>query len=261
MTAPNPVVALHKLCKSYGALEVTANVSLTIQPGEIHALIGPNGAGKSTLIKQIVGEVRPDSGQVLLDGKDVTQWDMAKRARAGIGRMFQVSSVMPAFTVLQNVVLALQGREQRVYSMLRHALSHSDTTEQALDVLEQLGLHARAQVLAANVSHGERRRLELAMAIALRPRIYLLDEPMAGIGSEGTQEMLALIASLREQAPVLLVEHDMDAVFSLADRISVLDYGRLLMTGTPEQVRANPEVLSAYLGDDSMPTANTEPTP
>ena len=258
MTQQAPVIELNKLCKSYGALEVTVDLSLAIQPGEIHALIGPNGAGKSTLIKQIVGEALPDSGQVLFSGQDVTRWDMAKRARAGIGRMFQVSSVMPAFTVLQNVMLALQGREQRVYSMLRHALSHRASRDEAMAVLEQLGLQSRTAVLAANVSHGERRRLELAMAMALRPSVYLLDEPMAGIGSEGTQDMLDLISALRQQAPVLLVEHDMDAVFSLADRISVLDYGRLLMTGTPAEVRSNPAVLSAYLGDDAMPTTHSE---
>jgi branched-chain amino acid transport system ATP-binding protein len=249
----HPVVELCNLCKSYGSLEVTANVSLTVQPGEIHALIGPNGAGKSTLIKQIVGEALPDSGRVLLDGRDVTSWGMAKRARAGVGRIFQISSVLPAFTVLQNVVLAVQGREQRVYGFWKQALSFHKSCDDAMDVLEKLGLHQRCEVLAGNLSHGERRRLELAMAMALRPKIYLLDEPMAGIGSEGTQDMLSLIASLRTHAPVLLVEHDMDAVFSLADRISVLDYGHLIMTGTPDEVRRNEQVLSAYLGHDGMP--------
>jgi branched-chain amino acid transport system ATP-binding protein len=249
------VIELQDLHKSYGALTVTSGVSLDVRVGEIHALIGPNGAGKSTLIKQIVGEALPDSGCVRLNGQDVTDWSVAKRARAGIGRIFQVSSVIPEFTALENMVLAVQGREQRVYGLWRRALSFRSSHDDAMAVLAQLQLQNRADVLASSLSHGERRRLELAMAIALRPLVYLLDEPMAGIGAEGTQEMMAVIAQLRAHAPVLLVEHDMDAVFSLADRISVLDYGRLLITGTPDEVRANAEVLSAYLGDDDVPEA------
>ncbi len=246
-----PVLALRNLRKSFGALAATDDVSLTLLPGEIHALIGPNGAGKSTLIKQITGEIRPDSGSVAFMGRAIDGLDVAARARLGLARSFQVSAVIPDFTVRQNVMLALMGASGRVFRFFRPALSDHSLTGPAQDHIAAAGLSDRAGVKAAELSHGERRKLEIAMALALSPKAFLLDEPMAGMGLEGAAQLTELLSNLRRKAPILLVEHDMDAVFALADRISVLVYGRVIATGSVAEIRAHPEVQRSYLGDEA----------
>lgn len=246
-----PVLELANLRKSFGALTATDDVALTLMPGEIHALIGPNGAGKSTLIKQIVGEIRPDSGSVRFMGRAIDGLDVAARARLGLARSFQVSAVIPDFTVRQNVMLAVMGASGRVFRFLRPALRDTNLTAPADAHIAAAGLAARAEVKAAELSHGERRKLEIAMALALAPKAFLLDEPMAGMGLEGAAQLTALLSGLRHKAPILLVEHDMDAVFALADRISVLVYGRIIATGTVAEIRAHPEVQRSYLGDEA----------
>lgn len=246
-----PILELTGLRKSFGALVATDDVSLTLRPGEIHALIGPNGAGKSTLIRQITGEIRPDQGSIRFEGQVIDGLDAAARARLGLARSFQVSSVIPDFTVLQNVMLAVAGASGNAFGLLRPALSDRRLTEPASFHIEQAGLSGRAGVKAAELAHGERRKLEIAMALALRPRAFLLDEPMAGMGLEGGRQLTAILSDLRTEAPILLVEHDMDAVFALADRISVLVYGRIIATGTVDEIRANPEVRRSYLGEEA----------
>ena len=247
----DPVLELHDLCKAFGALRATDGVTLDLRRGEIHALIGPNGAGKSTLIKQITGELRQDSGSIRFEGRAIDRLDAAARARLGLARSFQVSSVVADFTVLENVMLAALGAGGGVFRFHRSALSDRQLTEPARFQIERAGLAGRDGVAAAALSHGERRRLEFAMALALRPRAFLLDEPMAGMGAEGAREMTAILSGLREEAPILLVEHDMDAVFALADRVSVLVYGRVIATGTVAEIRADPAVRAAYLGEDA----------
>lgn len=243
-----PVLQVEALTRRFGALLASDAVSLELRAGEIHALIGPNGAGKSTLIKQIAGELVPDTGAVRFLGRDMAGLDPAARARLGLGRSFQVSSVAADFTALQNVMLAVQGASHRIYRFFRAAGRDGTLTGPAAELLGRVGLAGRERVPAAELSHGERRRLEIAMALALRPRAFLLDEPMAGMGAEGTVQLTDLLDELRHEAPILLVEHDMDAVFALADRITVLSYGRVLASGTVDEVRANAEVQEAYLG-------------
>lgn len=251
MRDEEPVLEISGLCKSFGALTATDDVSLTLRPGEIHALIGPNGAGKSTLIKQITGEIRPDRGTIRFEGQSIDGLDGAARARLGLARSFQVSSVIPDFTVLQNVMLAVAGASGHVFRFLRPALADPALTEPAIFHLTQAGLAERQQVAAAELSHGERRKLEIAMALALRPRAFLLDEPMAGMGTEGGRQLTAILSRLKSDAPILLVEHDMDAVFALADRISVLVYGRIIASGSVAEIRADPEVRRSYLGEEA----------
>ncbi len=243
------VLRVEGVTKRFGALVASDAVSLDLREGEIHALIGPNGAGKSTLIKQISGEMRPDAGRVEFLGQDVGGHDPAARARMGLARSFQVSCVAPDFTVLQNVVLAVQGATGRTYRFLRPVLKDPMLVEPALALLERVDMANRARVRASELSHGERRALEIAMALALRPKAFLLDEPMAGMGAEGAAKMTELLDGLRHEAPILLVEHDMDAVFRLADRITVLSYGRVLASGTVAEVRADRQVQEAYLGE------------
>ena len=244
-----PILETRGLVKRFGALTATDDVSITLMPGEIHALIGPNGAGKSTLIKQIAGEIRPDAGAVRFAGADVTGLDAVARARLGLGRTFQVSAVAPAFSALQNVVLAVQGASRRTFRFLRPALGDPALVGPAMACLAAVGLEGRAGVRAAELSHGERRQLEIAMALALEPRAFLLDEPMAGMGPEGSRTLTGFLDGLRRRAPILLVEHDMDAVFALADRISVLVYGRVIATGSVAEITADPAVRAAYLGE------------
>ncbi len=247
----DPVLAVDGVTKSFGGLAACREVSLDLQPGEIHALIGPNGAGKSTLIKQIAGELKPDEGRICFLGRDVTNMDVASRAQLGLGRSFQISAVVPDFTVLQNVALAALGAEQRVFRFMRAALSDRTLTKRADLELDRVRLSQSRAARASDISHGERRRLELAMALALKPKAFLLDEPMAGLGAEGGAEMTALLSQLRAEAPILLVEHDMDAVFSLANRISVLVYGEIIATGSVDEIRADANVRRAYLGEEA----------
>ncbi|MBN9243721.1 MAG: ABC transporter ATP-binding protein [Mesorhizobium sp.] len=244
-----PVLEISDLRKSFGALKATDGVSLTLLPGEIHALIGPNGAGKSTLIHQISGSLKPDSGSIRFLGRDVGGLDMAGRARLGLGRSFQISSLMPEFSALRNVMLAVQARQGSSFRFLRPVTSDAGLTEPAMAMLERVGLAGRAGVPAAELSHGERRQLEIAVALALGPKAFLFDEPMAGMGPEGSRALTKFLDDLRREAPILLVEHDMEAVFALADRISVLVYGRIVATGTADDIRNDPEVRRAYLGE------------
>ena len=244
-----PVLVAERLSRSFGALRAADDVSLELSSGEIHALIGPNGAGKSTLIKLITGELAPDRGRVAFLGRDLARVDTAGRARLGLARTYQVSSVAPDFTVLQNVLLAVQGATGRSFRFFRPALADRDLTGRAADHIARAGLSGREGVRGAELSHGERRKLEIAMALALRPRAFLMDEPMAGMGAEGAAELGAVLDGLRHEAPILLVEHDMDAVFALSDRISVLAEGRVIATGTAREIRADPEVRRVYLGE------------
>lgn len=246
-----PVLDIRNVSKAFGGLKASDDVSLDLRPGEIHALIGPNGAGKSTLIKQIAGEIAPDRGQIHFNGRDVAALGQEARARAGLARSFQVSSVIPAMTALQNVQLAVMGHSRRVFGFLRPVRRDRDLIDRATVHLAEVGLEARVDVPAAALSHGERRQLEVAMALALQPKAFLLDEPMAGMGPDGSLRLTGFLDKLRTEAPILLVEHDMDAVFALADRVSVLVYGRVIATGTVAEVRANPQVQTAYLGEST----------
>lgn len=244
-----PVLEIRDLRKTFGALKATDGVSLTLMPGEIHALIGPNGAGKSTLIHQISGSISPDSGTIRFLGRDMAGIDMAARARAGLGRSFQISSLAPEFSALRNVMLAVQARQGSSFRFFRPVSSDVSLTGPAMEMLERVGLAARAHLPAAELSHGERRQLEIAIALALDSKTFLFDEPMAGMGPEGSKALTKFLDGLRHEAPILLVEHDMDAVFALADRISVLVYGRIIATGTVDEIRGDPEVRRAYLGE------------
>ena len=237
------------LTKSFGALRACDGIDFDVAEGETHAVIGPNGAGKTTFISQLAGNLRPDAGAIRFAGEDVTRLPAHKRARKGFARSFQITSVFPDFTALHNVALAVQARLGRT-GFWRPARSDRALIEPARQLLEEVGLGQRTDVLAVNMSHGEHRQLEVAMALATKPRLLLLDEPMAGMGIEESQRMIALLASLKRRQTIILVEHDMDAVFRLADRISVLVYGRVIATGLPEEIRANPEVRTAYLGED-----------
>jgi branched-chain amino acid transport system ATP-binding protein len=239
------------LCKSFGALRASDGISFDVRPGETHAVIGPNGAGKTTFISQLAGNLRPDSGRIRFAGEDITALPAPRRARKGLARSFQITSVYPEFSALQNVALAVQAHAGHSFRFWRDARHDPALTGPARKVLEEVGLGARVDILAANLAHGEQRQLEVAMALATGPRLLLLDEPMAGMGTEESQRMIALLSSLKRKQTLILVEHDMDAVFRLADRISVLVYGRVIATGAPDEVRANPEVRAAYLGEDA----------
>jgi branched-chain amino acid transport system ATP-binding protein len=246
-----PILAVDGLTRSFGALRATDGVSLEVQPHQIHAQIGPNGAGKTTLLAQIAGELAPDAGTIRFLGRDIGALPVARRARMGLARTFQISSLAPAFSALRNVMLAVQagqGTSLRFWTPVRadHRL-----VEPAMAALERVGLADRAQERVDTLSHGERRQVELAVALAMRPRLLLLDEPMAGLGVEDSRRITDVLAGLRAETAMLLIEHDMDAVFTLADQISVLVSGRVIATGTPDAIRASAEVREAYLGDAS----------
>ena len=245
-----PVLQTRGISKSFGALKASSDVSLDLRVGEIHALIGPNGAGKSTLIKQIAGNMKPDSGSVHFLGQDVTALDTVARARLGLGRTFQISALAMEFTVLQNAVLGALGARGDVMRFFRPVMKDRALVERASEALERVGLQDHAATRTAELSHGQRRQLEVAVALTLKPRAFLMDEPMAGLGAGGSKRLTGFLDGLRAEAPILLVEHDMDAVFALADRISVLVYGQVIATGTAAEIRANPEVRRAYLGEE-----------
>ena len=237
------------LTKTFGALRACDGIDFDVREGETHAVIGPNGAGKTTFISQLAGNLRPDAGTVRFGGADITTLPAPKRARLGLARSFQITSVYPEFSVLDNVALAVQARSGRT-GFWKPARADRTLTEPAQRVLEEVGLAQRKNVLAANLAHGEQRQLEVAMALATDPRLLLLDEPMAGMGTEESQRMIALLSKLKKTKTIILVEHDMDAVFRLADRISVLVYGRVIATDVPERIKANVEVRKAYLGEE-----------
>jgi branched-chain amino acid transport system ATP-binding protein len=249
---PESLLELHGLYKRFGGLTVTDDVSLTVLPGEIHAIIGPNGAGKTTLINLISGTLLPDRGSVQFAGLDVTRWTLPHRARLGLARSFQITSVIPGFTALENVALAVQAHSGSSLRFFRGVRNERLLNDAARGVLDQVGLGHRAEARTATLSHGEKRQLELAVALATAPKVLLLDEPLAGAGAEDTERLVALLRSLRGRFGILLVEHDMQAVFALADRISVLVYGRVVVTGPPDVIRDHPDVRVAYLGEDVL---------
>jgi branched-chain amino acid transport system ATP-binding protein len=245
-----PLLKLEHLHKSFGALAVTDDVSLDINANELHAIIGPNGAGKTTLIHQISGLAMPDSGRIFLNGQDVTSMPMPERTRLGLVRSFQITSILPRFSVLENVALAVQARHGSSFRFFANASAERPLNELAMKHLTRFGLAARAEITAGLMSHGEKRQLELAIALASEPKLLLLDEPLAGASHDESQRLIATLQELRRELPIVLVEHDMDAVFALADRVSVLVYGRIIASGTPQSVRDNGEVRTAYLGEE-----------
>ena len=247
----NTLLEVRKLSKAFGALVATDSVDFDVRAGETHAVIGPNGAGKTTFIKQLSGELHPDAGRIHFAGEDVTGLAAHRRSRKGLARSFQITSVYREFSALDNVALGVQAHAGHSFRFWKPAREDDALMEPALQILKRIGLHERKNVPAAELSHGEQRQLEIAMALASRPRLLLLDEPVAGMGTDESQRMIELLAALKGEKTIVLVEHDMDAVFTLADRISVLVYGRIIATGTPAEIRANEEVRAAYLGEDS----------
>ena len=244
------VLELQGLNKSFGALHATLDLSFCVNAGEIHALIGPNGAGKTTVVQQIYGALKPDTGHVLLNGKDITSLPVPGRVRAGIGRSFQISNVLMDFTVLENGIIAEQARLGQSFRFLRPAFDDPDLIAGAQKILARVGLDDRADQRVGDLAHGERRMLELALALATAPQLLLLDEPMAGAGPEESQRMSQIIETLRGKLAILLIEHDMDAVFRLADRITVLVEGAVIASGTADEISNSAAVQTAYLGSE-----------
>jgi branched-chain amino acid transport system ATP-binding protein len=245
-----PVLQIANLRKSFGGLVVTDDVTFEVAPRQLHAVIGPNGAGKTTLINQVSGLLPPDAGQILFVGHDVTTLPVHARAALGLARTFQITSVLSGFSALENVALAVQARSGSSFRFFGRVDAESALNDAAMAALATVDLADRADISAEHLSHGEKRALELAIALAMEPKLLLLDEPMAGVGREETDRLVAVLRRLKGRLPMVLVEHDMTAVFALADRISVLIYGRILASGTPEAVRADPRVIAAYLGDE-----------
>ena len=244
------LLRIEALVKRFGGLVATDRVTLEVHAGEVHALIGPNGAGKTTLVAQVAGSLRPDAGRVLFGGADVTRLAQHARVAAGLARSYQITSVFKSFNVRDNLALAVQARSGSSLSFWRPLRRETALFAQAEALAAEVGLAARLDADAAQLSHGEQRALEVGLALATRPRMLLLDEPMAGVGPQEARRVVELITRLRRTATVLLVEHDMDAVFQLADRISVLVAGRVIATGTPQQIRRDAAVRHAYLGDE-----------
>jgi branched-chain amino acid transport system ATP-binding protein len=238
------------LRKHFGALKVTDDLHLRVMPNEVHALIGPNGAGKTTLIHQIAGTLRSDAGTIALGGVDVTKLPASQRVRLGIARSYQVTNIFRSMRVIDNVALAVQARHGHSFSFWRAVRRDIVLRDEAANVLARLGLIDQAQRMAGSLSYGDQRLLEVGLALATSPRVLLLDEPMAGLGQHESSRMVEMIRGFALDTAVVLVEHDMDAVFRLSDRISVLVYGRVIATGTPQEIRCNQEVVQAYLGDE-----------
>ena len=241
------------LNKRFGGLIATNDVSLTVDDQEIHAFIGPNGAGKSTLIAQLMGELTPDSGTISLRDKDISHTAPNERVKLGIARTFQVTCLLPDFTALDNVALAILVHRGHSFHFWRNMHHDQQLRQEALDYLSKIHLQKKADSLVANLSHGEQKQLELAVALASKPCVLLLDEPMAGLGAAESQEMVELLHDIKKHVGILLIEHDMDAVFQLADRISVLVYGQIIASGSIEDIRNNPLVKTAYLGEGDEP--------
>ena len=244
------LLRLERVTKRFGALAVSQDISLELARGRLHALIGPNGAGKTSLINQISGALASDAGRIVFDGEDVTRLDLSRRARRGLVRSFQVASLFPEYSALDNVALAAQARAGSSFRFFGRASKAADLNATARAALGRVGLANRAERPAGELSHGEKRLLEIAMALACAPRLLLLDEPFAGLGAEESREALALLRTLKSEVTILLVEHDMEAVFALADDVSVLVGGRLLASGAPEAIRNSPAVREAYLGEE-----------
>ena len=244
------LLSVRALTKRFGAVQASDAFSLEVAPGELHALIGPNGAGKTTALNQLSGELMPDSGRIAFNGRPITRMAPHRRARLGLARSYQITSVFERLTVRQNLSLAIQAHNGHSFRFWRNAAADPAIAREIEPALVRVGLEDRAAIPAANLSHGEKRQLEVGMALACHPRMLLLDEPYAGMGPGGAVELTKLIRRLKADLTVLLVEHDMRAVFALADRITVLVYGRAVASGTPEEIRGNPLVRQAYLGDE-----------
>jgi branched-chain amino acid transport system ATP-binding protein len=237
------------LTKRFGGVVASDTITLDVQRGELHAIIGPNGAGKTTLIGQLTGEVTPNAGSVRFDGSDITRLPTYRRSMLGLARSFQITSLLLDFTALDNVALAAQAHDGHSFHFWGDARKEQHLREAALAALKRVGLEDRANSVVAKLSHGEHRQIEIAMALATKPRMLLLDEPMAGMGPDESARMVALLKQLKQQYTILLIEHDMEAVFALADRITVLVYGRVIASGAPAEIRANADVIQAYLGE------------
>jgi branched-chain amino acid transport system ATP-binding protein len=248
------LLQIEGLTKRFGGVVASDNITLDVPRGELHAIIGPNGAGKTTLIGQLTGELTPDAGTIRFDGADITGLQVYQRSQLGLARSFQITSLFLDFTALDNVALAVQAHAGHSFRFWRNARSEPELREPARTALERVGLAGRADALVANLSHGEHRQLEIAMALATRPRMLLLDEPMAGMGPDESARMVRTLRELKQELTILLIEHDMEAVFALADRITVLVYGRVIASDTPQAVRQNPEVRDAYLGEQQVVT-------
>jgi branched-chain amino acid transport system ATP-binding protein len=244
------MLRLEAISKRFGGLVATDRVSLEVTQGEVHALIGPNGAGKTTLISQISGSLSPDDGEILFENRKITRLRQHARVAAGLARSYQITSIFRRFSVLDNLALAVQARSGSSFSFWKPVTGETELFDEARTIADKIGLSTQVNSTAGNLSHGEQRALEVGLALATRPKLVLLDEPMAGMGPEESKRMIALIERIRASVTVLLVEHDMDAVFQLADRISVLVDGRIIATDVPGKIRANPEVRRAYLGDE-----------
>jgi branched-chain amino acid transport system ATP-binding protein len=240
------------LSKRFGGVTASENVALAITPNELHAIIGPNGAGKTTLIGQLAGEIAPDAGSVRFADTDITALPTYQRSALGLARSFQITSLFLDMSVLDNVALAVQAHDGHSFRFWHPARKEEALRVPARAALARTGLAARADVPVADLSHGEHRQLEIAMALATKPRMLLLDEPMAGMGPEESARLVKLLRELKKEYTILLIEHDMEAVFALADRISVLVYGRVIATGKPDDIRVNPEVQRAYLGEQKV---------
>ncbi|RST48458.1 ABC transporter ATP-binding protein [Variovorax sp. MHTC-1] len=244
------LLAVETLTRRFGGLVAVNAVSLDLHLGEVHAVIGTNGAGKSTLINMLSGEIEASDGRITLDGEDITKRAQFRRALAGVGRSYQRTTIFPEFTVLENCRLAAQAATPRPWAIWQSSQGCKDSNAAAREALEAAGLSTVASRVAGTLSHGAKRQLEVAMCLATNPRVLLLDEPLAGMGAEETERMLGLLASLKASHAILLVEHDMDAVFRIADRITVMVNGTVIATGDPASIRVNPEVRTAYLGED-----------
>ncbi|BHH82785.1 ABC transporter ATP-binding protein [Desulforhopalus sp. 52FAK] len=246
----NTVLQIQHLYKNFGAIRATSDVSFSIEKGDIHALIGPNGAGKTTLVNQLSGDILPDKGTILFNSSDITTLKAHKRAQLGISRSFQITHVFEQLTVAENMALAIHSKNGHNFRFWKRALGTSQIQKEVSIALERVDLARQSKQPARVLSHGQKRQLEVGMALVGNPELLIMDEPMAGMGTGGTQELAKLIEGLRGSVTILLVEHDMDIVFSIADTVTVLVYGEHIATGTPSEIRANPKVRSAYLGEE-----------
>jgi branched-chain amino acid transport system ATP-binding protein len=251
---PDPLLRVDNLVRRFGGITATDNLSMEVKPGELHAIIGPNGAGKTTLISQLTGQVMPNSGTIRFAGRDVTNLPSYKRSRLGLARSFQITSLLKDFSAIDNVALAAQAHDGHSFRFWGNARKERHLREAARAALARVGLGARADIVVSQLSHGEQRELELAVALATRPQLLLLDEPMAGLGVTESARMVALLKELRKEVTIVLVEHDMEAVFALADRITVLVYGRVIACDVPDAIRKHDEVKRAYLGEQHAVT-------
>ena len=245
-----PLLKVKQLSKAFGGVVATDKLDFDVMPGEIHAVIGPNGAGKTTFVAQIAGMLKSDSGSIVFDGKDIAGKSAPERSHLGLARSFQITSVFRDFTALENVALSIQAHDGHSFRFWKRASTDIELTGPAQKILDDVGLGDKALSLAGNLAHGQQRQLEIAMALATSPKMLLLDEPTAGMGTEESENMRQFLSNLKSDYSMLLIEHDMDTVFSLADRVTVLVYGRGIATGTPEEIRNNAEVRAAYLGED-----------